>query len=175
MRALVSSMVVGLLAVGCGGGGTASGFVQGQQLDVRDAVALQWKPSGVNRLDVILRDKGGICADENALVNRGGASTLQLTFMSLSTISTGRYEIPASGGQAGVSVSASFRRVNLACDSQLSFPTLQPTGGVIQLNTLSPTGAEGTFELTFASDHLSGEFNASNCKYEPGTGSTHCG
>jgi hypothetical protein len=59
----------------------------------------------------------------------------------------------------GNSFGAAWTSVDASCN-----PTsVQATGGTIDLTEVTASQLEGTFDLTFGADHLTGSFTASNC------------
>lgn len=128
------------------------GTVQGQTLAPKESffqTAL-----GDRVVVVVIDDSGGLCSAKGNCVDPS-SSTLTLTFFGLNPVVPGTYAV-------GSGVGASFERTDASCRNIVEggFAT---SGSIVLSKLVDGSDAEGTFDLTFGGDHVTGQFAASWC------------
>lgn len=161
-------------AMACGGGGakaTFSGTVHGQTFSPKDAISstatVQYLGSAAW---IVLTDANGLCASLTANQDVGSTKKLILVLWSNVNQTPGP---PAGIGTFSVYAGTGVRPDNMVLaefvvyDATCSFPpSTEPadaTSGSLTLTRNSGGSYEGTFDLIFNGDHVTGTFNTSNC------------
>jgi hypothetical protein len=157
--ALGAALSIATMIGGCGGGSgdaggatgsaTATGTLQGAAFTPMDAVSY----SG----DVALADFSGICAFGLSEA-KPGATYLYLVFVGGSVVV----------GETDVGPSLQIQSV-VADPSSCNSTIENATAGTVTVSRADASQVTGTFDLTFADDHVSGSFVAPTCSH-PGDG-----
>jgi hypothetical protein len=175
--------------VACGGApmNRVNGTVQGAALTASEASLLTGAQLGGNATEaaVLISDaigplgSNGVCAS----LNQGGVKGSGLTMLGLTLVQTdaaGNKVVPAPGDYA-ITVQDSppaSTAVKTAAAGLIRFDSssgplkvnFQATSGTVHVSSLSfATGsrAQGSFDLMFGADRLSGTFNAESCVTRP--------
>jgi hypothetical protein len=159
--ALGAVLSIATIVGGCGGGSsgasgatgsaTTTGTLQGAPFTPMDAVSY----SG----DVAIADFSGICAFSLSEA-KPGATYLYLFFVGGSVV--------VGATDVGASLQVQSVVVDQSCNSTIE----NATTGTVTISQADASGVTGTFDLTFAEDHISGSFVAPTCSH-PGDG--QCG
>jgi hypothetical protein len=152
MRMVV--LVLGSILVGCGPA-SVSGEVAGTPIESSDAIFHE----GTFLVDSVEIRIGGptsdMCADIAAgRATKGGtALTLSIT---KDAVGVGTHTVGTSGGLTV----ASAEKLDTACSDVLK---KFASSGTITITTKETTRIQGSFDLLFDSDHLTGSFDARAC------------
>jgi hypothetical protein len=153
---------LGLLAIviGCGPA-SVSGEVAGTAIDSSDAIFDSGSFLGNDLLSVVVGGPSSdLCVDMAAGVAHASESFLSLT-ISKGTIGLGAHAIGSSIGSEGVvSVSAGASKLDTACGDILK---QSAKSGTITLTEKTATRVQGSFDLLFGTDHVTGSFDARAC------------
>jgi hypothetical protein len=174
-RAITGSIVAALGA--CTTPTVVNGTVTGDSLTVKDAMTLDGSQSGENVPDaagiVVIASTSGICpAFQN---NTVAANATQLVLTLYRTDSGGNVKSPGTGdytinnrdpvpANSAIAVAA-FAVTGATCGPVPGQGGIA-TSGTVHLSSMSLStngGAQGTFDLTFETDHLTGSFDAPFC------------
>jgi hypothetical protein len=135
-------------AGGATGSASATGTLQGVTFTPMDAVSY----SG----DVALADFAGICAFGLSEA-KPGATYLYLVFVGGSVV------------VGSTDVGSSLQVQSVVADPSCKSTIENATAGTVTISQADASQVTGTFDLTFAEDHLSGSFIAPTCSH-PGDG-----
>jgi hypothetical protein len=144
-----------MLVAACSGGdgaGTVNGTLQGLSFSVGDAISLTR-----NGHEIAITDYGGACTTANSVKAN---SNVLVFFFAATAFATGTYAV---GGNGGVSVQ--YAHYDATCNSPNGESA---TSGSVVITGITDSGVSGTFDVTFATDHITGTFDASTCT-PPGT------
>jgi hypothetical protein len=188
-----SSMRLALLActvLGCGGPSTSvKGSVTGVTLNAQDCMTLDGSESGEaaapqNSGVIVIASDSGIC--NSFMNNAANANTNQLILIVYENDSNGNPQFPGTGTYtinnratppASSAVALAFFDVwNGTCQATPGKGGTANSGSVTlqQINLSGGGGAQGTFDLQFGADHITGSFNGSFCDAQNGQMSQSC-
>lgn len=167
--------------VGCGSGNSVTGTVQGNSLAAQDALSFQASESfgGVTEFLVgaLIVNISSACStatnDQATNKTPPNLTGLSLAVANTAAIAPGTYNITSSSVPAA---SAGFTKTDATCNNTVN---ASATAGTITISAIDSSHAQGTFNLTFGSDTLTGNFNAPNCNINlngnPDAGAPTCG
>lgn len=143
---------------------TVSGSLLGAPLTVRDCASATSTTAGRFVTDIAITDFGGACGILMSNALRANSKVLDLHFNSSSALALGTYNVGSSG------FDAQFATYGPTCDS----PSGESAGGGnVVVTRLTPT-IDGTFDLSFGADHVTGGFSVPNCSPGSTPGPTAC-
>ena len=138
------------------GNASVSGALNGSTLDAKDAIEVFDPTKGT--FTFLITDYASACAVGNA--THPGSNVVAITY-DKTMLGSGTYDVAQTQGLA-----ASFSSYNSACKAST---TMAAASGTITFK-LDTCGGEGSFDLTFGADHLTGSFTASVCAATGGAG-----
>ncbi len=185
-RIVVFVALLGSLSIACGGAGSFSGSVRGNELDVRDAVfyvsefgAPGFGGSGVA---LVMSDQTNACTrlKENHLAPNGTMLSVGLGVSGGGTsitplLTNGDYRLftlldllnpPPAGTRLMIS---SFEKLDAGCVTTLGSQGVVTAGNVTVDSFKSGSGGHvtGNFTLSFGVDEGEGTFSADFCDFDP--------
>jgi hypothetical protein len=171
------------LAAGCSGPGTVDGTVAGNTVLVNDGIVVP--DTKATTALIVLGNATGLCDEQQRNAVRKNSVSLSLH---LSNVGAGGENVPLTAatyrplGNAAEDVkgprfTANVLRMNEACGNMLPATAAQVTGGEIVVTALSLTDggkAEGTFDLSFGADRITGSFGTPVCVADAKAGTPTC-
>jgi hypothetical protein len=146
-----------------GGGSSVIGTIGGASVQTADVVALvQSSGGGFVTAGVAYTNVSDTCGVLQRVASGGPepASTVVLSLsvnMAGTTVPAGTYAI---GAQSAIQVAAQFITTDSTC---MTVAQAQATSGTIVYATVSATTIQGTFDVTFGTDRVTGRFTAPLC------------
>jgi hypothetical protein len=163
------------------GSGSVTGTISARSLSVRDAYFLP--TSDPQSIQVFLTDTVRECTSPDSPYSFKSSSILELVIMnlqadmSLAPLVVGDYTVYLGQGPPppGLVSQLGFSSLDSTCTDV--FVSAGPNGvpatsGTTHLSSVSDTHVQGTFDVRFGSDHVTGTFEASKCS--PSTGNYAC-
>lgn len=170
-------------ALGCGGGNSVSGSVQGHTLTAQSAIMAQetTTSNGITAYgtSIVLVSIANACStlqtDLMTGVEPANLDEVVLVLGNTSPVASGTFDVTTT--PTSVPIAEAFAFVSgSTCASELDGGFDQATGGTITLSSISSSSASGSFTLTFGTDQVTGSFSASTCTVpDAGTTTPTCG
>jgi hypothetical protein len=147
------------------GSGQNVGTVEGHSLSVQDGVAVNEPSTVLLPLSVVLGSRANLCPllRGGTPMTEGTHEIANLTFLELDLQATGpgTYDLSIDDGGAPTAM-AFFGAVDDSCNTLLAGLDDWATGGTVTLTRVD-TVVEGSYDLAFGSDHLTGHFSVPHC------------
>jgi hypothetical protein len=157
---VVVSLALGMSACGSGGPGSVTGD-PAYAFEVKSAFRLPTaSDEGQTVAEVLLLDQTWTCEDLKAADGIDTFALIAFHAPSAEALTPGDFTVVGLADQP----TGSFANVLLSFGNN----DLNVTSGLAKLDDLSSDSAEGTFEVTDGTAHLSGTFDATACDYLAG-------
>lgn len=166
MKALCVGVGVLTMAACGGSGATVNGTLLGKTVVAKDAMS--YVSNGETQ--VVIADFAGVCGEVSK--NEIKANSNVISF-GLGGTPLAQGAVYSFGGITGFLDSAQFAEFDSKCGTPAGESA---TAGTVTLTSASASEVDGQFDLTFGSDHVTGQFNAPNCAgaVNPPTGTSTC-
>ncbi|MGD0528252.1 MAG: hypothetical protein ABSE49_24165 [Polyangiaceae bacterium] len=156
---------------GAANGAQVNGTVDGVTMTVVDQVGVSGtvttNGSTGSYAGAVITNIAGTCSVVQSHANPPNAQALSLVvYGSGTTVGPGTYTV---GSTAVSGAQVTFAAQDAMCTSTAS---ADATGGTVTLSVVNGTSIEGSFDVTFGSDHVSGTFDAPVCAVPTTTGTT---
>jgi hypothetical protein len=160
-------VVAGVLACVSCGGNSFTGTVAGHSFVPAEAVFYSATGNGSVATIVVVSSTKGLCDDLASRTMRKNATYLELLMLGPGTAdATGTYTVTdtLTGNSNSTRVGfVTLEAVDATCRSALTFDAGVAKAGTISVGRVDTNAANGSFDVTFGTDHATGSFAAVSC------------